>query len=87
MAPALMSWAYFSKVELFNIDGLFQGTEKIRLLKPVKAGDQLIQHWRIDRVEERGKGIAIYYDVSWETPGSNSPAGVATFIVRYWDSE
>ena len=84
MAPALMSWAYFSKVEFSNIDGLFQGTDKIRLLKPVKAGEKLVQHWRIDRVEERNKGIAVYYDVSWEVPGHDGLAGVGTFIVRYW---
>ena len=84
MGPALMSWAYFSEVEFINVDGLFQGTDKIRLLKPVKAGDKLGQHWRIERVEERSKGIAVYYDVNWEVPGSEGPAGVGIFIVRYW---
>ena len=84
MAPALMSWAYFSAVEFINVDGLFQGTDKIRLLQPVKAGQSLVQHWRIERVEERSKGIAVYYDVSWSVPGNEGIAGAGTFIVRYW---
>jgi acyl dehydratase len=84
MGPALASKVYFDNVEFINLDGLFQGTDRVRLLRPVKAGDKLVQHWRIERVEGRDKGIAVFYDVSWQVAGHDQPAGVATYIVRYW---
>lgn len=84
MGPALASKVYFDNVEFINLDGLFQGTDKVRLLRPVKAGDELIQHWRIERVEDRDKGIAVYYDVQWQVAGQDQAAGVAVYIVRYW---
>jgi acyl dehydratase len=84
MGPALASKVYFDHVEFNNLNGLFQGTDRIRLLKPIKAGDELVQHWRIERVEDRDQGIAVFYDVIWQVAGHDQPAGVATYIVRYW---
>ena len=84
MGPALSSKMYFDNVEFINLDGLFMGVDRIRLLQPVKAGDELIQIWHIDKVEDRDKGIAVFYDVEWQIVGQEGPAGVARYIIRYW---
>jgi acyl dehydratase len=86
MAPALAPKAYWDHVSLRDLDGLFLGADRIRLLQPVRVGDHLVQEWRIDRVEDRDKGIAVYYDVTWRVEGRDGPAGVATYVVRYWNN-
>jgi acyl dehydratase len=84
MGPALMSKAYFDHVEFVNVEGLFQGTNKLRLLQPVLAGESLYQEWRIDRVEQRSRGIAVFYDVQWFKTDDDKPAIIAEYVLRYW---
>ncbi len=86
MAPSLAPKAYWDNVSLQDLDGRFLGVDRMRLLQPVKAGEALVQDWRIDRVEERDPGIAVYYQVEWRVEGRDGPAGVATYVVRYWDA-
>jgi acyl dehydratase len=84
MGPALMSKAYFDHVEFRNVDGLFQGVNRLRLLKPVRAGESVYQVWAVGEVHERDKGIAVIYHVEWFIEGQEEPAIVAEYVLRYW---
>lgn len=77
------SW-YFEYVELVNLKALFLGTDRFRILKPVKAGDKLSLIFKINRVEQRESGFAVHYDFTWQVEGDDTPVTLGNFIVRYW---
>lgn len=86
LAPGLFASQLFQMVEIVNVNTmLFQGSDRIRLISPLVCGSRLTQTIRIDRVEERDKGIAVYYDVTWNVQGKEKPIAVAMFIIRYMD--
>lgn len=89
IAPGMMTQAYFSKlwfemVDIRNIGTmLFLGTDRVRLLAPLKCGDEFTMSVDVEKVEEREKGIAVFYDVAWTVSGADKPVTVAKFIIRY----
>ncbi len=84
--PALFPKVFWEHVEIVGIpDMLLLGSDRLRLLRPVKAGDQVTVSARLDRVEDRHRGVAGFYDATFNlADGNDQPAAVATFIVRYW---
>jgi len=86
LAPSLFARLFFDMVEIVDVGTmLFQGSDRMRLLSPMKSGSRLTQTVRIDRVEERDRGIAVFYDVTWNVVGEEKPVGVAMFLIRYMD--
>jgi acyl dehydratase len=81
---SLIHSVYFDNVELKGLRALFLGSDRFRILRPVKAGDQLSLQFSIDRVETREEGFAVHYDFSWHVNGEESPVTLGNFIVRYW---
>ena len=81
---SLIHSTYFDNVELKDLRALFLGSDRFRILRPVKAGDQLQLEFTIDRVEERDSGFAVHYDFRWLVSGEEQPVTLGNFIVRYW---
>ena len=81
---SLIHSVYFDNVELQGLRALFLGSDRFRILRPVKAGDQLSLVFTVDRVEVRDDGFAVHYNFSWHTSGEEQPVTLGNFIVRYW---
>ena len=85
LAPALFPTLFFQSFDYGDdLGALFSGTDRFRLLSPIKAGDRLSATTRIDHVETRDKGIAVLYDVSFSVAGQSKPVAIGTFVMRYW---
>ncbi|MDH3689052.1 MAG: MaoC/PaaZ C-terminal domain-containing protein [Gammaproteobacteria bacterium] len=86
LSPSLFPKLFFDMVDIRNVGTmLFSGSDRVRLLSPMKCGSKMMQNVKIDHVEERDNGIAVYYDVTWNVVGQDKPVGVAMFIIRYMD--
>ena len=81
---SLIHSVYFENVELRGLRALFLGSDRFRILRPVKAGDQLSLHFMVVRVDEREEGFAVHYDFSWHSNAEDQPVTLGNFIVRYW---
>jgi acyl dehydratase len=81
---SLIHSVYFDNVELRGLRALFMGSDRFRILRPVKAGDQLRLTFSVDRVEIRDEGFAVHYNFSWHANAEDQPATLGNFIVRYW---
>ena len=81
---SLIHSVYFENVELQGLRALFLGSDRFRILQPVKAGDQLRLVFNVAKVEIRDKGFAVHYDFSWHANGEEKPVTLGNFIVRYW---
>lgn len=81
---SLIHSVYFDNVELQGLRALFLGSDRFRILRPVKAGDQLSLAFTVGRVEVRDDGFAVHYNFSWHTSGEEQPVTLGNFIVRYW---
>ena len=81
---SLIHSVYFDNVELQGLRALFLGSDRFRILRPVKAGDQLSLKFTIARVDVRDEGFAVHYDFSWHVNGEELPVTLGNFIVRYW---
>ena len=92
IAPGMLTQAYFSKlwfslVDIQNVKRmLFLGSDRVRLLAPLKKGQLFTMSAKIANVEEKDNGIAVYLDCSWNVIGQEKPVTVATFVIRYMDS-
>ncbi len=91
IAPGMLTQAYFSKLwfDLVDIHDvprmLFLGSDKIRLLTPIKCGQSFTMSATVQRVEEKENGVAVYLDVVWNIVGNTKPACIGTFIIRYME--
>lgn len=81
---SLIHSVYFDNVELRGLRALFLGSDRFRILRPVKAGDQLSLVFKVGSVELREEGFAVHYDFSWHANGEEQPVTLGNFIVRYW---
>ena len=81
---SLIHSVYFENVELQGLRALFLGSDRFRILRPVKAGDQLSLLFKVERVEVREEGFAVHYDFSWHSNAEDQPVTLGNFIVRYW---
>jgi acyl dehydratase len=81
---SLIHSVYFDNVELRGLRALFMGSDRFRILRPVKAGDQLRLTFSVDRVEVRDEGFAVHYNFSWHANAEEQPVTLGNFIVRYW---
>ncbi len=81
---ALIHSVYFDNVKLRGLRALFQGSDRFRILRPVKAGDQLSLRFTVVKIDVRDEGFAVYYDFSWHANGGEQPVTLGNFIVRYW---
>ncbi len=81
---SLIHSVYFQNVELRGLRALFLGSDRFRVLRPVKAGDHLSLEFTVGRVEVRDEGFAVHYDFRWLVNGEDKPVTLGNFIVRYW---
>ena len=66
---------------------LFLGSDRFRILRPVKVGDQLSLRFTVVKVDVRDEGFAVHYDFSWHANGEEQPVTLGNFIVRYWPDD
>ena len=81
---SLIHSVYFDNVMLQGLRALFLGSDRFRILHPVKAGDQLSLEFTVNKVDVRQEGFAVHYDFQWYTNASSDPVTLGNFIVRYW---
>ncbi len=84
LLPALYPTLFFQSFEYGNINALFYGTDKFRLLAPVVAGTRLTATTRIASVVKKDKAITVCYDVTFNGAGRDEPVAVGAFLLRYW---
>ena len=82
--PALYPTLFFDSFEYGNINALYYGTDKFRLLAPVVAGAKVTATTRIGKVAKKGNAITVYYDITFNMVGKDEPIAVGTFLLRYW---
>src|SRR5690606_38270473 len=91
IAPGMLTQAFFSKLWFDIVDirdiprMLFLGSDKVRLLAPLKCGQSFTMSATVQRVEEKENGIAVYLDVTWNVVGQEKPVTIAAFIIRYME--
>ena len=81
---SLIHSVYFENVQLQGLRALFLGSDRFRILRPVKAGDELSLHFEVDQVEQRDEGFAVHYNFTWHANADKQPVTLGNFIVRYW---
>ena len=81
---SLIHSVYFENVELKGLRALFLGSDRFRILRPVKAGDALSLKFTVAQVQDREEGFAVHYDFSWHMNDEEDPVTLGNFIVRYW---
>ncbi len=81
---SLIHSVYFDNVKLQGLRALFLGSDRFRILRPVKAGDMLSLTFTVGRVEVRDQGFAVHYDFTWHVSHAKQPVTFGNFIVRYW---
>lgn len=84
---ALIHSVYFDNVELRGLRALFLGSDRFRILRPVKAGDALSLHFTVAKTEVRDAGFAVHYDFRWLNEADGDPVTLGNFIVRYWPGQ
>ena len=84
MLPALYPAMFFQSFEYGDINALFYGTDKFRLLAPIVAGARVSAATRIARVIKKEEAITVYYDVTFNVAGREKPVAAGTFLLRYW---
>ncbi|MGQ9367032.1 MaoC/PaaZ C-terminal domain-containing protein [Azospirillum sp. ST 5-10] len=84
LAQSLFSRLWFDMVDIRNVSQmLFMGSDRVRLLAPLKEGQAVTMTAAVDRVEEKGNGITVHLGLSWMVAGADKPVTVATFLIRY----
>ena len=81
---SLIHSVYFENVELKGLRALFLGSDRFRILRPVKAGDALSLRFTVAQVQDREEGFAVHYDFSWHANDEEQAVTLGNFIVRYW---
>ena len=81
---SLIHSVYFENVELKGLRALFLGSDRFRILRPVKVGDQLTLKFTVQKVNVREEGFAVHYGFEWYVAGDDQPVTLGDFIVRYW---
>ena len=81
---SLIHSVYFENVALQGLRALFLGSDRFRILRPVKAGDQLTLRFTVQKVALREAGFAVHYTFEWFGTGHDQPVTLGDFIVRYW---
>ena len=81
---SLIHSVYFENVELQGLRALFLGSDRFRILRPVKAGDALSLRFTVAQVQDREEGFAVHYDFSWHANDEEQAVTLGNFIVRYW---
>src|SRR3546814_12552672 len=82
IAPGLLTQAYFSKlwfdmVDIVNIPRmLFLGSDKVRLLAPLKCEQEFTMTVTVANVEDKDNGIAVYLSEVWNVIGQEKPVTI-----------
>ena len=84
LLPALYPTLFFQSFEYGDINALFYGTDRFRLLAPVVAGTRLTATTRIASVVQKDKAVTVCYDVTFNSAGRDEPVAVGAFLLRYW---
>jgi len=85
MTLALIHPTYFREVELRGLRALFLGSDRFRIVGPLKAGDSIDLTFTVVDIAERDEGFAVYYDFEWRR--NESPISLGNMIVRYWPTD
>src|SRR3546814_1444616 len=74
-------------VDIVNIPRmLFLGSDKVRLLAPLKCEQEFTMTVTVANVEDKDNGIAVYLSVVWNVIGQEKPVTIDTFIIRYMNA-
>jgi acyl dehydratase len=83
--PALFPHMFWQAMEINIPRMIVKGIDRVRILKPVTIGSNIVGKASIDKVLDRDRGIEVHYAITFEFAESGEKAAVATFINRYWD--
>jgi acyl dehydratase len=89
IAPGMLTQAYFPKlwfglVDIRNVSRmLIVGSDRVRLIAPLKRGQRFTMSATVARVEERDNALGVFLDLAWTVVGETKPVAVATYVMRY----
>jgi len=86
MTFALVHATFFQHVELKNLNALFVGSDRFRVVRPITANDAVFLSMTIAAVEGRDDGFRVTYHFDWHGANEMDSVSTGTFLVRYWAS-
>jgi len=79
---AIFPYQWHSLAELRGFkSAVIAGSDRFRLLTPLRKGSVLHLLATVAAIEDRGKDAAVFLDLQWEIPGGG-PAAVARYVLR-----
>ena len=84
LLPALFPTLFFQSFEYGDINALFYGTDRFRLLAPIVAGARVTATTRIAEVVSKDDAVTVHYEVTFHIVGRDKPVAVGVFLLRYW---
>ena len=85
--PALFPKMFWEAMEVNIPRIIVKGIDRIRILKPVVVGSQIIGTAKVEQVIDKDPGIEVHYGIKFLFAGTDETAAVATFLNRYWGLE
>ena len=83
--PALFPYMFWQVMEINIPRMIVKGIDRLRILKPVTIGSNIIGKATVDKVLDRDKGIEVHYAITFEFADTGETAAACTFINRYWE--
>ncbi len=85
--PALFPYMFWEAMEINIPRIIVKGIDRIRILRPVTIGTQIIGKASVEKVLDKDPGIEVHYAVSFFFGETDEVAAVCTFLNRYWGLE
>ena len=85
--PALFPKMFWDAMEINIPRIIVKGIDRIRIIKPVTVGTEIIGTAKIEKVIDKEPGIEVHYGITFLFAGTDEIAAVATFLNRYWGLE
>ncbi len=85
--PALFPSMFWDAMEVNIPRIIVKGIDRIRILKPVTVGSEIVGTAIVEKVIDRDPGVEVRYAIEFRFADSGETAAVCTFLNRYWGLE
>ncbi len=82
---ALIHATFFQNVTLRGLKALFVGSDRFRVIRPVKAGEALVLRLDVANCLPRDGAFRVRYDFEWRGHDNGQTVSTGSFLVQYWE--
>ena len=82
---ALIHATFFQNVTLRGLKALFVGSDRFRVIRPVKAGEALVLRLDVANCLPRDGAFRVRYDFEWRSHDNAQMVSTGSFLVQYWE--